>query len=71
MREQFEHKGHTVEVDQDHLEGPLMKIGDKTVPVHKVGNRFIVAELPYIEAENLGDLAKELVEQSRDFVTNE
>lgn len=48
-----------------------MKIGDKTISVHKFGNRFVVAELPYIEAENLGDLAKELVEQSRDFVTNE
>ena len=65
MSEEFEHKGHTVEVDQDHPEGPLMKIGDKTVLVQKVGNRYVVAELPYTEAENLGDLARELVEQSR------
>ena len=71
MSEQFEYKGYPVEVDQDRPEGPLMKIGDKTVLVQKVGTRFVVPELPYTEVENLGDLAKELVDQSRDFVTNE
>ena len=71
MSEHFEHKGYPVEVDEDHPEGPLMKIGDKTVPVQKLGDRFVVPELPYIEAENLGDLAKELVDQSREFVTKE
>lgn len=71
MSDQFQHKGYEIEVDEDHPEGPLVKIGDRTVPVHRIGKRFVVSELPYTEAENLSDLAKELVEQSRDIVTNE
>ena len=71
MSEQFEYKGFLVEVDQDHPEGPLMKVGDKKVPVQKIGTQYVVAELPYSAAETLSDLVKELVNQSREFVTSE
>ena len=46
MSEQFEFKGYPIEVDQDHPDGPLMKIGNKTVFVQKVGTRFVVPEPP-------------------------
>ena len=71
MADQFEHKGHRVDIDIDVPEGPRVRIDGKDVPVKRIGAKFLAPELPYLEAENIRDLAKAVVEQSRRFETHE
>ncbi len=71
MAHRFEHKGFQVEIDPDREGGPRMRIADSEIPVRRIGNQFITPLLPYVKAEDLTDLARAVVEQSRDFETHE